>query len=123
MSLLTQREHEERPWGSFDRFTRGEASTVKIITVAAGKRLSLQYHQKRSEFWRVLAGSGTATIGSEEKPAAIGDEFEIAAGAQHRLAAGPEGLTVLEIAFGDFDEGDIVRVEDDFGRVLAREAT
>jgi len=116
MSLLNARDNEDRPWGSFDRFTHGEASTVKIITVSPDHRLSLQYHAKRSEFWRVLSGSGIASINGEDKPAKAGDEFEIGVGVKHRLAAGPEGITVLEIALGDFDENDIVRVEDDYGR-------
>ena len=36
--------------------------------------------------------------------------------AKHGVAGGPEGLLFLEIAFGDFDEGDITRLEDDYGR-------
>ena len=116
MALLTHREHEDRPWGSFDRFTLSEASTVKIIRVASGKRLSLQYHHKRSEFWRVIEGEGTVTIGENDLPANMGDEFEIPVETKHRLAGGNQGITILEIALGNFDEKDIVRVADDFGR-------
>ena len=116
MALLTERYREDRPWGSFDRFTHDELSTVKIVRVAAGKRLSLQRHAKRAEFWRVIEGAGTVTIGDEQKPAAVGDEFEIPTGTLHRLEGGPDGIAVLEIALGQFDESDIVRVEDDFGR-------
>jgi mannose-1-phosphate guanylyltransferase len=116
MSILPHRYHEDRPWGSFDQFTLNEPSTVKIVRVAAGKRLSLQRHAKRSEFWRVIEGAGTATIGSEERPVAMGDELEIPVGTLHRLQGGPEGVAVLEISTGEFDESDIERVEDDFGR-------
>ncbi|MDO8624168.1 MAG: phosphomannose isomerase type II C-terminal cupin domain [bacterium] len=116
MALLTHREHEDRPWGSFDRFTLGEASTVKILHIAAGKEFSLQYHHHRAEFWRVLSGSGTVTVGEGKRPVAKGDEVEIAEGVEHRLMAGDEDLIVLEIALGNFDEKDIVRVADDFGR-------
>ncbi len=116
MGLLNNRHQEERPWGSFERFTKGEISSVKIIRVAPGKRLSLQYHHKRDEFWRVLEGSGTMTVGDAELPAEVGSEFEIPRGAKHRAAAGPEGVVFLEIALGDFDEEDIVRLEDDYGR-------
>ncbi len=116
MPLLHNRLHDDRPWGSFDQFTENEPTTIKVITVAPGKRLSLQKHAHRSEYWRVLAGSGTARVGDTEYPAKINAEFEIPIGTIHRLGAGPEGITVLEIAFGSFDEKDITRLEDDFGR-------
>jgi mannose-6-phosphate isomerase-like protein (cupin superfamily) len=116
MSLLSHRDHGDRPWGSFDRFTLNEPSTVKIVRVSAGKRLSLQKHAHRAEFWRVIEGSGEATVGDEVKEVKAGDEVEIPLGALHRLAGGPDGIAVLEIALGTFDESDIERVEDDFGR-------
>lgn len=116
MSLLPHRYHEDRPWGSFDQFTKNEPSTVKIVRVAANARLSLQRHEKRSEFWRVIEGSGIARSGDTEREVTVGDEIEIPAGALHRLSGGAEGIAVLEIAFGEFDEEDIERVEDDFGR-------
>lgn len=108
---------EERPWGSFERFTQNEPSTVKLLFVAPGKRFSLQRHAGREEFWRVIEGSGTVTKGEEALEAKAGDEFLLPVGALHRLEGGPEGITVLEISLGDFDEGDIERLEDDFGRV------
>src|SRR6185437_16374332 len=55
MALLQHKAHDERPWGSFDQFTKDERVTVKIITVAPEKRFSLQYHERRSEFWRIIA--------------------------------------------------------------------
>ncbi|MBI3572455.1 phosphomannose isomerase type II C-terminal cupin domain [Candidatus Kaiserbacteria bacterium] len=116
MTFLQQRTKEERPWGSFERFTANESSTVKIIRVLAGKELSLQKHEARSEFWRVLEGTGVVTIGTEAYPATAGDEFEIGATTPHRLAAGKSGITILEIAFGHFDENDEVRLADDYGR-------
>jgi quercetin dioxygenase-like cupin family protein len=56
------------------------------------------------------------TINDIEYQAHAGDEFEIPAGATHRLAGGEEGIVVLELALGEFDESDIERVADDFGR-------
>lgn len=117
MTLLAYRGHDDRPWGFFDQFTHNEASTVKIIAVAPGKRLSLQTHEHRSEFWHIISGAGIATIDTQEHVAVAGDEFEVPAGTKHRLTAGKEGLKILEIAFGNFDENDISRLEDDFGRV------
>ena len=40
----------------------------------------------------------------------------------HRLSAiGNGSVRVLEVSFGDFDEEDIVRLEDVYGRVPARD--
>ncbi|HEV7121345.1 MAG TPA: phosphomannose isomerase type II C-terminal cupin domain [Candidatus Paceibacterota bacterium] len=116
MSLLSNRYHEDRPWGSFDRFTSNEVSTVKFLHVAAGQRFSLQKHAKRSEFWKTIEGSGVASIDGADHPMNRGDEVEIPVGSTHRLTGGPDGITVLEIALGEFDENDIERLEDDYGR-------
>ena len=116
MTLLEHRDREERPWGSFERFTHNEPATVKILKVLPGQELSLQKHAHRSEFWRVLAGTGVVTLGAEERPATVSDEFEILPETPHRLAAGADGITVLEIALGDFEENDEVRLADDYQR-------
>ena len=113
---LTDYYEEERPWGSFERFILNEPCSVKFLNVAPGKRFSLQTHAKREEFWRCIKGSGTATIGSEEIPMEVGSEVLAKVGEPHRLTGGPDGITVLEISIGEFDENDIVRIEDDFGR-------
>lgn len=116
MSLLSNHTTEDRPWGSFEEFTRNEASTVKILRLSPGKRFSLQKHEHRSEWWRVIEGNGLAQVGDEERSVTVGDTLEIPVGTLHRLTGGDTGLAVLEISFGVFDENDIVRVEDDFGR-------
>ena len=107
----------ERPWGNFRQFTLNEPSTIKIVTVRPNEILSLQSHTHRSEFWHVISGSGTVQIGEVKKNTIVGDEHEIAIGEKHRLGAGPDGIQVLEIAIGDFDEEDIVHYEDKYGRV------
>src|SRR3989338_4663707 len=73
MEGLTHYEKEERPWGAFERFTLNEKTTVKIITVNAGEAFSLQTHEHRDEFWRVLSGSGVIHIGDIDKDAHVGD--------------------------------------------------
>ena len=45
---------DQRPWGSFERFTLNEPSTVKLIYVRPGDRLSLQRHEHRDELWVAL---------------------------------------------------------------------
>ena len=105
-----------KPWGNFRQFTHNTSSTVKIITVKPNEELSLQSHTKRAEFWKVISGSGSFVIGEETHMVATGDEYTIAQGARHRISSGVEGMSVLEIALGDFDEEDIIRYEDKYGR-------
>jgi mannose-6-phosphate isomerase len=113
---------EKRPWGSFRRFTDGMPSTVKTITVNAGETLSLQNHGKRAEFWHILSGHGFAEIENAEHILEMhevkkGTELSIPIGAKHRIGASPDSsLEFLEISVGEFDESDIVRYEDRYGR-------
>ncbi len=107
---------EERPWGEFVEFSKNTSSTVKIITIKPGEALSLQYHHHRDEFWRVLSGNGTLQIGTDRLPALPGKEFFAPRETPHRMEGGTEPLVILEISFGDFDEKDIVRTEDRYGR-------
>ncbi|MCX6787177.1 MAG: phosphomannose isomerase type II C-terminal cupin domain [Candidatus Kaiserbacteria bacterium] len=117
MDNLANYEKEERPWGNFERFTHNEQTTVKIITVNAGASLSLQTHEHRDEFWRVLKGSGIVRIGEEDANANEGDTFFAPRHMVHRISGGPEGLSFLEISFGEFDENDEKRIEDQYGRI------
>lgn len=107
---------EERPWGEFIEFTRNTPSTVKIITVNAGEAFSLQTHAKRDEFWRVISGEGTITIGNISTPTKNGGNYFIPKNTTHRITAGTSNVVILEISLGDFDEKDIVRLEDKYGR-------
>jgi mannose-6-phosphate isomerase len=107
---------EKRPWGKFEQFTHNEKSTVKILKVKPKERLSLQYHKKRKEFWRVIEGSGKVTIGNKVHKAKIGDEFTILVKQKHRIEASAKGIKLLEIALGNFDEKDNIRLEDDYNR-------
>ena len=117
MEGLKNYEKNERPWGNFERFTLNEHTTVKILTIKSGEELSLQTHQLRDEFGRVVKGSGTVFIKDRETEVHEGDSFFVPRYAPHRAVAGPEGLAFLEIAFGDFDERDEERIEDKYGRV------
>ncbi|MES2215982.1 MAG: phosphomannose isomerase type II C-terminal cupin domain [Patescibacteria group bacterium] len=109
--------HEKRPWGEFVEFTKNTLSTVKIITVNPGESLSLQRHTGRDEFWHVISGEGSATIGEESVPLHAGDNHFVPRETNHRLSGGSVSLSILEISLGDFDENDIVRLEDRYGRI------
>ena len=106
----------ERPWGTFRQFTHNSLSTVKLHRIKPGEETSWQSHTKRSEFWHIISGSGIIRAGGKEYDVVAGDEYNAPALAKHRLIAGSSGLVLLEIATGDFDEGDIIRYEDKYGR-------
>jgi mannose-1-phosphate guanylyltransferase/mannose-1-phosphate guanylyltransferase/mannose-6-phosphate isomerase len=109
---------EKRPWGSFRRFTLNEKSTVKIITVNKNEVLSLQSHSKRSEFWKVLKGEGVFEVDGLSYRVKEGDELEVPKGSKHRISSSSDtSMEVLEIAYGEFDEEDIIRYEDKYGRI------
>src|SRR5918995_1595335 len=57
---------ENRPWGKFEKFHENENCTVKLIYVNANSRLSLQYHQHRSEFWKIVKGKAKIDIDKKE---------------------------------------------------------
>lgn len=107
---------ENRPWGRFERFILNELCTVKLIYVESDKRLSLQYHNNRSEFWKVVKGSVKVQVNDETRTLQTGETITIPKGAVHRLSGADTDAIILEISTGDFDEKDIVRLEDDYSR-------
>ena len=107
---------EERPWGRFEQFCHNEKVTVKIITVKPDSKLSLQYHNHRDEFWKIIEGRGQIILGEELINVKIGDEFFIPKKTKHRIITNNNSLKVLEVSFGEFDEKDIVRLEDKYHR-------
>lgn len=111
-------EHDERPWGSYTVLEDAEDHKVKRIEVLPGKRLSYQYHSRRSEHWFVVRGEGVVTLDGRQVPVSHGTALDIPLGAAHRIENTGAGLLVfIEVQHGEyFGEDDIVRLEDDFGR-------
>jgi len=107
-----------KPWGYFRQFSHNEKSTVKFLFVEAGEELSLQVHKKRKEFWYIVSGNPELIIGDKIIQAKPGDEFSTKIGEKHRIRATKtnKDVLILEISYGDFDEEDIVRHDDKYGR-------
>lgn len=112
---------EARPWGHYEVLSALPTLKIKRIVVHAGLRLSLQRHRLRHEHWYVLEGSGMAEVDDTEVALGPGRAIDIPSGAWHRLSnTGPRPLVVIEIQTGSgFDESDIERAADDFGRAPA----
>jgi len=112
---------EARPWGSYTVLDEGEGYKVKRIEVLPGKRLSYQKHAHRVEHWMIVNGTAKVTLDGHELVRAVGDTVDVPIGAAHRIEnTGPERLVFIEVQRGTYlGEDDIVRLQDDFGRVDA----
>lgn len=109
---------EERPWGSYMVLYTDATCQVKKLAVNPGMRLSLQSHQYRAEHWFIVSGQGTALLDNLEISVKPGDSIDVPIGAKHRISCTSESdLVFIEVQTGSsFEENDIVRYEDDFGR-------
>lgn len=136
-----------RPWGGFFVIDEEQASAFaklffpnlemsqiqitnklspKILVVAPNKRLSWQYHYRRSEIWKVIGGKvGVKTSLTDEEgeiqELSSGAFIQLEKGERHRLIGLDSWGIVAEIwQHTDLnqpsDEEDIVRLQDDFGR-------
>lgn len=106
-----------RPWGSFKQFANNEDCTVSLMTVLPGQRLSLQSHTGRAELWIVIDNGASVQVGDDIREYGAGDEIWIPANERHRLScAGQTPVRVLEVAFGNWQQDDIRRYEDDYKR-------
>lgn len=106
-----------RPWGSFAQYAFNEETTVSLMTVTPGQRLSLQSHTGRAELWIVLDDGAVVQVDDDIRSYQAGDEVWIPANARHRLSCpGDKPVRVLEVAFGNWQQEDIQRYEDDYAR-------
>ena len=108
----------DKPWGGELIWAQTERYVGKILTIEAGRRLSLQRHEVKDETIYVLAGRLRLTL--EDDAGAIrieelgpGDARRVATGRIHRYEA-IERCEVIEVSTPELD--DVVRLEDDFGR-------
>ena len=112
-----EKKNVKKPWGEFKQFTLNEKSTVKILTIKPKQAFSLQKHNKRKEFWYFLDNPAKVTVGNKTIKAKKGSEITIKQHQNHRIEALSKPVNVLEISFGNFDEKDIKRLEDKYGRI------
>ena len=138
---------QTRPWGGFfvideqqsqkfiDFFfsqvenSKKESSgkiSPKILIVEKEKRLSWQYHHRRSELWKVIGGKVGVVQSDNDTETSVqtkilNNVISLRQGERHRLIGLESWGIVAEIwqhtdNNNPSDENDIVRVQDDFGR-------
>ena len=106
-----------RPWGSFKQYAHNTNCTVSLMTVLPGQRLSLQSHTGRADLWIVLDEGAIIQNGEAQLNPTVGEEIWIPANAKHRLGCqGSKPVRVLEVAFGNWQQTDIQRYDDDYAR-------
>jgi mannose-6-phosphate isomerase-like protein (cupin superfamily) len=112
---------DNRPWGRWEEYLNEPGYRVKRIVVNPGQRLSLQKHHHRREHWVVVQGTGLFTLNDDVTRVHVGDALFIDLGDVHRLENDTEDqyLVFVETQLGLCIEDDIVRLEDDYGRIEA----
>lgn len=136
-----------RPWGGYFRIHENQAGDFlkmffsdtkmpewieaskkdpKILLVSPKTKLSWQYHDRRSEAWRVIGGQVGAIMSETDDQGKVqhyrkGDIIIIPQGMRHRLVGLDHFGVVVEIwvstdPSNPTDEQDNHRLQDDFGR-------
>lgn len=108
-----------RPWGWYDSIDEGGRFKVKRIQVKPKASLSLQKHHHRAEHWIVVTGTAEIINGDKVLTLTENQSTYIPLGEVHRLAnPGTIPLEIIEVQSGGYlGEDDIVRVEDEYGRI------
>jgi mannose-6-phosphate isomerase-like protein (cupin superfamily) len=109
----------DKPWGHELIWAETERYVGKILHVARGEALSLQYHRTKDETIMVLSGRMELEHFGEGEPTqhlVLGplEPFHIRPGTRHRMTA-LEDTDIVEVSTTETD--DIVRLDDRYGRV------
>lgn len=112
-------ERTHRPWGWFETVSEAAGHKIKRLGVLPGQQLSLQKHHQRSEHWVVVQGTAQVTLGERVFELHQGEHCDIALGQVHRIAnLTQDPVEIVEVQFGSYlGEDDIVRLQDDYGRL------
>ena len=110
---------ELKPWGRELLWAHTPTYAAKVLEIRAGQRLSLQHHECKEETIRLLQGQLVLTLEDEhgelqERLLLPGDSAHILPGRRHRFEA--RGFVrLVEVSTTELQ--DVVRHEDDYGRV------
>lgn len=97
-SMINGKQRVATRWGTYDVLLDMPELKVKILTIAQGKKLSLQKHQKRSEFFFMPNGEVRMNLpGVWHAPVAPEDKE----------------LVILEVQIGVSEEKDIERISEE----------
>ncbi len=108
----------EKPWGYELLFALTPQYAGKLIFVAKGHRLSLQYHSQKDETILVQQGKALLEVGGADGKLKsvtlkVGDSIHLPPMTKHRLQA-LEDTILFEVSTPELD--DVTRLADDYGR-------
>ena len=108
----------EKPWGYEDRWAITDRYLGKILHIAAGQALSLQFHNAKDEC--ILVAKGEMDLQLDDDLGTLvthrlkeGDTVHITPGRKHRMIAVTD-VDVFEVSTPEID--DVVRIDDRYGR-------
>jgi len=109
----------EKPWGYESIWAETERYVGKILHIERGKRLSLQFHEKKDESILVLSGRLRLELEDDSGKLEVcelgaGESRRIPTGRKHRFGA-IDDCDLVEVSTPELD--DVVRLQDDYGRL------
>jgi mannose-6-phosphate isomerase-like protein (cupin superfamily) len=111
-------QHIDKPWGFEEIITLTDRYCFKRLCLRAGKKTSLQLHEKKHETMYFLSGKGTIEIhgdgGVERLPIEPGRVVVVEPGVIHRVAADED---TLYVEASTPEMADVIRLQDDYQRV------
>lgn len=118
MQEAVENTFEKRPWGRFDNLYDSEECKVKRLEIQPFQRLSMQYHNHRSEHWLVVEGQAHVFLDNKTREMNPGESIDIPLGSKHFIENKTKNkLIIIETQLGTyFGEDDIVRLEDPYER-------
>lgn len=107
-----------RPWGSFENVRHGIGFLIKILKIKPYNKISLQYHNHRSEHWVITRGKATIDLEGKQFILEEKKSIFIEPRQKHRISNLTSSmLEIVEVQIGsNLDEKDIVRLDDIYGR-------
>ena len=108
----------DKPWGHELHWVVTDRYVGKVIAIDAGRRLSLQYHERKDESIYVIRGRLRLHLEGDDGAMGVrelgpGDFARVPVGRRHRFEA-VDDVELIEVSSPELD--DVIRVEDDFGR-------
>ena len=118
-NLTEGKEHsfEHRPWGKFENLLENKFCKVKNYCLSQ-RRLSLQYHNLRSEHWLIVSGTANIYLDGKNFILEPGKSIDIPIKSHHYIEnTKNKDLVVIETQLGSyFGEDDIIRLDDPYLR-------
>jgi len=113
-----EQRHVPKPWGSEQIWALTERYCGKVIRITAGKRLSLQRHERKEESLIVLRGTLLLHLEDDEGIVRVlelgpGESAHVDTHRIHRFEAATD-VELVEVSTPEID--DVERLEDDYGR-------